>query len=162
MTGSRAIVIFVFLAAVLDCSKTDYLGWMDGGRAAGGKSDSSVDREPPSTGGVQGSGGSATGGTDIIIGTSGPDGGSGAGGSAGTGGSTSDAGLTPAELCTTTAGTVASGSCCSSVSEFPDTCLIGACSCAPTNSRMVNTCACKSGACFDRTLGCRPYGDAGP
>jgi len=46
-------------------------------------------------------------------------------------------------------GTITSALCCQSVADFPNTCAIGACGCAPQNSHQVNTCACGSGNCFD-------------
>ena len=40
-------------------------------------------------------------------------------------------------------------SCCASSGDFPNTCLIGACGCAPANSHQVKTCDCGPGKCFD-------------
>jgi hypothetical protein len=44
--------------------------------------------------------------------------------------------------------------CCSSVSDFPSTCLAGACSCAPGSSHMIPSCACPGTTCFDPAQGC--------
>lgn len=51
--------------------------------------------------------------------------------------------------CTNSGGTIASSFCCNSVSDFPNSCLIGACGCAPANSHQVKTCDCGEGKCFD-------------
>jgi hypothetical protein len=159
----------VFLAAwsvtlLVGCSRTDALG-SPGPSSTGGSLGSGGTTVPSVTGGQPGSGGVlATGGTPYI-GSTGPGGQAGSGGSSGAGGSsTSDAGANLAELCSTTGGTISSQSCCASdsISDFPDSCAVGACSCSPTSSKMVNTCACKAGTCFDHALGCRPRGDAGP
>ncbi len=39
--------------------------------------------------------------------------------------------------------------CCLSVSYFPNTCLIGACGCAPENSHEIQICDCGPDKCFD-------------
>jgi len=58
------------------------------------------------------------------------------------------------ELCRTSGGTVTTASCCLSVpASFPDTCLVGACGCAPASSRTIPTCDCPGG-CFSPGLGC--------
>ena len=58
--------------------------------------------------------------------------------------------LTSAEQgCLTSGGTVASASCCVSTGDFPDTCGIGACGCAPAASHDVRVCTCGAGSCFD-------------
>ena len=55
-----------------------------------------------------------------------------------------------AELaCTDSGGTVANASCCTSASDFPNICLIGACGCAAEDSHEVSTCDCGSGNCFN-------------
>lgn len=55
-----------------------------------------------------------------------------------------------AELaCTDSGGAVTTASCCLSASDFPDTCLIGACGCSPQNSHEVRTCDCGEGKCFN-------------
>ena len=55
-----------------------------------------------------------------------------------------------AELaCTDSGGTVTNSSCCISATDFPDTCLIGACGCSAENSHEVSTCDCGEGNCFN-------------
>jgi len=57
-----------------------------------------------------------------------------------------------AELrCRNSGGTVASALCCASASDYPNTCLIGACGCAPDASHAVSVCDCGDGRCFDGT-----------
>jgi hypothetical protein len=58
--------------------------------------------------------------------------------------------------CTSTGGTVDTQSCCSSVSDFRDTCTtaVGACGCAPTDSHAVSMCVCPSPSCFLPGYGC--------
>lgn len=65
------------------------------------------------------------------------------------GGGTTDGGL--AASCTASGGTVSTSTCCGSVSDFPNNCSIGACSCAPSSSHTVMVCTCPSGQCFDGT-----------
>ena len=57
-------------------------------------------------------------------------------------------------LCTSTGGQVGQSLCCGSASDFPSSCLVGACSCAPTSSHTVASCSCPNGGCFDPTSGC--------
>ena len=59
----------------------------------------------------------------------------------------------PAALCTATGGQVSSALCCNSVTDFPNSCLIGACGCAPSSSHTVSTCTCAAG-CFMPAYGC--------
>ena len=59
----------------------------------------------------------------------------------------------PAALCTATGGQVVSTLCCTSVTDFPSSCLVGACGCAPSNSHTVSTCTCATG-CFAPGYGC--------
>jgi len=59
-------------------------------------------------------------------------------------------GVCPAEQgCLTSAGTVTSATCCASTGDFPDTCAIGACGCAPGASQSVRVCECAAGSCFE-------------
>jgi len=51
--------------------------------------------------------------------------------------------------CINSGGTVTTSSCCLAVGDFPDTCGIGACGCAPGDSHEVKTCTCPNGYCFD-------------
>jgi hypothetical protein len=61
---------------------------------------------------------------------------------------------TAEERCTSTGGTVSTASCCANgTASFPDTCSIGACGCAPADSRLMNTCNCPGG-CFAPDIGC--------
>lgn len=58
-------------------------------------------------------------------------------------------------LCLNTGGAIGSGSCCGSVGDFPDSCLVGACGCSPEYSHEVKTCNCPQGMCFDQNRGCK-------
>jgi len=59
-------------------------------------------------------------------------------------------GVSPVEQgCLTSGGTVTSAMCCASTGDFPDTCAIGACGCAPDTSHAVRVCECSAGSCFD-------------
>jgi hypothetical protein len=44
---------------------------------------------------------------------------------------------------------VTSGLCCLGASDFPNTCGLGACGCAPAASHEVSLCACPSGTCWN-------------
>ena len=57
--------------------------------------------------------------------------------------------LSPAERCTRSGGTVGTASCCGLAGDFPNTCLVGACGCAPGSSHPVQACQCPPGQCFD-------------
>jgi hypothetical protein len=59
----------------------------------------------------------------------------------------------PETLCLKTGGTVASKTCCQAAADFPDTCLVGSCGCAPADSHSVNACSCAAG-CYKPGLGC--------
>jgi hypothetical protein len=59
--------------------------------------------------------------------------------------------LTPERGCLGSGGTVTTATCCTSVSDFPNTCGIGACGCAPDESHEVRVCTCAAGSCFDGT-----------
>ena len=65
-----------------------------------------------------------------------------------------------ADLCMATGGTIESKSCCASASDFPDSCMGGACGCAPEYSHDIPVCTCPTGTCFSYSLGCAPR-DAG-
>ena len=58
-----------------------------------------------------------------------------------------DGGL--ATACAASGGTVTTSQCCQSTGDFPNTCSVGACGCAPASSHSVMTCACPTGQCFD-------------
>lgn len=51
--------------------------------------------------------------------------------------------------CQLAGGTVQTASCCNSASDFPNTCLVGACGCAPEESHQVSVCECLANQCFD-------------
>ena len=55
--------------------------------------------------------------------------------------------------CRQSGGRVTLGTCCASVGDFPNTCVIGACGCGPGASHTVRACACGAQRCFDGT-GC--------
>jgi heat shock protein HslJ len=57
--------------------------------------------------------------------------------------------MSGSERCTRSGGTVEQGSCCGLVGDFPNTCLLGACGCAPEHSHPVQVCRCPAGRCFD-------------
>jgi len=54
------------------------------------------------------------------------------------------------KACIDSGGTVTTANCCKSASDFPNSCLIGACGCSLDNSKQVKTCDCKDG-CWDGT-----------
>ncbi len=60
----------------------------------------------------------------------------------------------PAVLCNNTGGKAVTSLCCTSTQDFPNTCAIGACGCAPASSHEVQTCECPSGQCFLPSSGC--------
>jgi hypothetical protein len=107
-------------------------------------------------------------GTGGAVGSGGRDGGmGGAGGAApGTGGSSGngDGGKVDApintdargeaERCLSTGGEIISESCCASTSDFPNTCGIGACACAPASSHTIAFCSCPARTCFYPPEGC--------
>jgi hypothetical protein len=121
---------------ITDASGASCFGCFDGGSGGASTGGSSGSGGGPSTGGTSGSGGT-----------------SGAGGTTASGGSAGNAGGLGAE-CTATGGTVDSGLCCASASDFPDDCAIGACSCSPSNSHTVQRCTCPTGQCFKPGNGC--------
>jgi len=53
------------------------------------------------------------------------------------------------QACVDSGGVVGTGLCCQSADDFPNTCLIGACGCAPASSKQVKTCDCGEGKCWD-------------
>ena len=53
------------------------------------------------------------------------------------------------QACLDSGGTLKINTCCLAVGDFPDTCGIGACACAPGNSHEVKFCDCGIGKCFD-------------
>ena len=55
------------------------------------------------------------------------------------------------KACINADGTVKTQQCCSSASDFPNSCLIGACGCSLENSHEVKVCDCGEGKCWDGT-----------
>jgi len=55
------------------------------------------------------------------------------------------------QACLDSGGTVSTTSCCKTSNDFPNSCLIGACGCSPTDSHEVKTCNCVEGKCFNGT-----------
>jgi hypothetical protein len=53
------------------------------------------------------------------------------------------------QACSLAGGTITASLCCASAADFPNSCLIGACGCAPANSHQIKTCDCGQGKCFD-------------
>ncbi len=53
--------------------------------------------------------------------------------------------------CTETGGTVVILQCCALAPDFPNTCVIGACGCAPAGSVPRQVCQCPGNECFDGT-----------
>lgn len=51
--------------------------------------------------------------------------------------------------CLDSGGAVTSSTCCTGGGDFPNTCLIGACGCAPDASHEVRACDCGDARCFD-------------
>lgn len=66
-----------------------------------------------------------------------------------------EAEVAPGNPCTATGGTVGEGLCCQSAGDFPNSCAIGACGCAPNYSHTVLVCNCPSGKCFEPGVGCK-------
>jgi hypothetical protein len=58
-------------------------------------------------------------------------------------------GLEKEQSCINSGGTIGTSLCCKSVSDFPNSCMIGACGCSPDNSHSVKICECPEGKCFD-------------
>lgn len=52
-------------------------------------------------------------------------------------------------ICSLSGGTITTSLCCKATGYFPNTCLIGACSCSPSNSHEVKTCDCGMDKCFN-------------
>jgi hypothetical protein len=103
-------------------------------------SDSPADSSSTDTGPAADSGGDAPSDapstSDAPAETSVPEGGLDAGGKAG---------------CLASGGTLGHALCCNGQPDFPDTCAVGACGCAPNASSNVQVCNCPAGMCFDGT-----------
>ena len=52
-------------------------------------------------------------------------------------------------MCWLSDGNVETRSCCKSVGDFPNLCLVGACTCTPENSHEVLVCQCPEGYCWN-------------
>ncbi len=63
--------------------------------------------------------------------------------------------VAPGNPCTASGGTVGEGLCCDSAGNFPNSCAVGACGCAPNYSHTVLICNCPAGKCFDPEMGCK-------
>jgi hypothetical protein len=117
---------------------------------SGGGGTTTTTTSHTNTGGTSAGGGGGTGGTNV-----GGSGGTNVGGGGGTNtGGGGAGGGAPAELCTSTGGTVSTTSCCLSTGDFPDSCGTGPCGCSPDNSHDVASCACPGNQCFDPVQGC--------
>jgi hypothetical protein len=68
-------------------------------------------------------------------------------------GGVSDAGSNNAALCTATGGTIKTQTCCASATDFPNSCLVGACGCDPATGHDITVCICPTG-CFVPGEGC--------
>lgn len=53
------------------------------------------------------------------------------------------------QSCLLSGGTIGTSLCCTSTSDFPNLCLIGACGCSPANSHQVKVCNCEENKCFN-------------
>jgi hypothetical protein len=66
--------------------------------------------------------------------------------------------LCPGELCTSTGGNISTQNCCGvsggDNQNFPSSCAIGACGCAPQYSVPTQVCNCPEGKCFQPSQGC--------
>ncbi len=68
------------------------------------------------------------------------------------GGDRSSSAADPLEaVCADAGGTVVSRQCCAAASDYPDTCLVGACGCSSENSVTRKVCECPADQCFDGT-----------
>jgi hypothetical protein len=172
----RTVIIaplFVILP-IASCGNSTSSGrTSDGGSAGAGGAITGAGGGQSASGGSQsGMGGADVGGTNSGTGGAGTGGTKVGTGGAGAGGATSGAGGTTAadagkpdaqvsldasdlaSLCTTTGGQISSGLCCGSASDFPDSCLTGACGCSPTSSHTVAKCSCPNDGCFSTRTGC--------
>ncbi len=53
--------------------------------------------------------------------------------------------------CIASGGSIETQACCAGQSDFPNTCIAGACGCSPTSSKETRVCNCGEGMCFDGT-----------
>jgi len=61
--------------------------------------------------------------------------------------------LIDSHTCLQTGGLPTGVNCCAGSGDFPDTCAVGACTCAPASSESVDICVCPNG-CFMKSGGC--------
>jgi hypothetical protein len=107
-------------------------GAVDGGAVDGGSDAGAVDSGVLDAGDLDAGPGNRDAGTDAAM--------------------ANDAGASgPAASCVASGGTVGMQLCCGATPDFPNTCSIGACGCAPSSSHQVSVCNCPSGTCFDGT-----------
>jgi hypothetical protein len=151
MHTARLIILGAWVIAVACDTDHSFLKMRDGGGA--------------NTAGGSGSGGAmATGGGTGRGGASAPGGRGATGGTAATGGVTAQGGTFGAggtsagdqALCLSGGGTVIRQLCCGTAAggDFPNTCAIGGCGCAPDGSHEVATCSCPVDRCFLPGTGC--------
>lgn len=62
-----------------------------------------------------------------------------------------------AQRCLQTGGVPSASLCCAGSGDFPNTCAVGACTCAPASSDTIDTCVCPNSGCY-----LPPYGCIGP
>jgi len=60
--------------------------------------------------------------------------------------------ISAGQACINSGGSVVTQLCCNSATDFPNTCLIGACGCSPDNSHEVKVCDCGEGKCWDSEM----------
>jgi hypothetical protein len=137
---TAALAVSIAALAVFGCSSTsgtqsasDSGGLNDAANDGGPGADASVDAADGSPG--------VDGGPDVVDG-------SGDAFDGGEGGSFVDGG-DGGNGCTVSGGTVATAQCCTSASDFPSNCVVGACGCSPSNSHSVQICNCPVGKCFN-------------
>jgi hypothetical protein len=53
--------------------------------------------------------------------------------------------------CINSGGNITSSDCCEAVGDFPNTCSIGACGCAPFSSHNIRVCNCGQNKCWNGT-----------
>lgn len=161
--NSRALVFVTAMLAAGACGDgTKSTVGTDSGSSTGptgssGDSPTGSSSGDQPTGGSSGSETTGSGSGSETAGSSsgGPTSGSSSGdpttGSSGASEGTEDTG---GSLCTHTGGTESTSLCCTGSGDFPDSCLIGACGCAPDDSHEVKSCSCPVGKCYDATMGC--------
>ncbi len=131
MLSLRSLVLSLSLALVA-CGESSAL-------SDGGSSDSGVDAASAADSGPRPDAQTADAQTtDAGPGDSGFDGGS------------------EADRCAATGGTLGTKICCTSTDPYPNTCVTGACGCAPSDSHSIADCSCPAPKCFNPGTGCVP------